>query len=381
MNTCSRILYFESSSGCSGSASALASLINNLDRQKFSPVVLVTNYGTKIKTIRNAVILKIKGYKEPEKLSVFNMLVLLKNSLVTTIRIFMHIRRLKITLVHINTNITLGIPAILAAKISGVPCISHIREMRKLIKRELLFAKSINKTIVLNKEAYANYSLNIDKNRLSLIYDGLDLEEYINFKSNCLRQEYNLSSTPLIGNMGRIVEGKGQKEFILVAKEILEKKRNIKFVIAGDAKTGSDAYFKSVKELAASSNFSQSLIFTGWREDVKNVLSALDIFVFTSTTYAEGLPNVIIEAMALAKPVVSTRIAGPTDIVLDGITGFLVPPGDIKAMAEKIIYLLEHPDIAKRMGEEGRKRAEELFDIKKQVKKIEALYEEVLAAK
>lgn len=381
MNTNLRILYFESSSGCSGSAGALANLINNLDRKRFTPVVLVTNYGTKIETIRDAEIAKIKGYKEPEKPNIFNLLALLKNTLVTTIKILVRIWRKKIALVHINTNITLGIPAILAAKISGIPCVSHIRETRKLIKRELLFAKLINKIIVLNKEAYSNYNLNIDKNRLSLIYDGLDLEEYRNFKSVCFREEYNLSSVLLIGNMGRIVEGKGQKEFILAAKEILEKKRNIKFVIVGDAKSGSDAYFKNVKELALNSNLGENLIFTGWREDVKNILSAIDIFVFTSTTYAEGLPNVIIEAMALAKPVVSTRIAGPADIVEDGETGFLVPPGNIKAMADKIIYLLEHPDIAKSMGEAGRKRAEELFDIKKQVKKIEALYEEVLTAK
>jgi glycosyltransferase involved in cell wall biosynthesis len=381
MNNYFRILYFESSSGCSGSAGALASLINNLDRKRFTPVVLVTNYGTKIETIRDAEISKIKGYKEPEKPNIFSMLALLKNTLVTTIKILVRIWRKKITLVHINTNITLGIPAILAAKICGVPCVSHIRETRKLIKRELLFAKLINKTIVLNKEAYSNYNLNIDKNRLSLIYDGLNLEEYRNFKSTCFREEYNLNSAMLIGSIGRIVEGKGQKEFVLVAKEILEKKQNIKFVITGDAKTGPDAYFKNVKELAASNNLDESLIFTGWREDVKNVLSALDIFVFTSTTYAEGLPNIIIEAMALAKPVVSTRIAGPADIVVDGKTGFLVPAGDIRTMANKIIYLLEHPDIARRMGEEGRKRAEELFDIKKQVKKIEALYQEVLVAK
>ena len=74
----------------------------------------------------------------------------------------------------------------------------------------------------------------------------------------------------------------------------------------------------------------------------------------------------------------ASDIPGPSDIVVDGETGFLVSPGDIKALAEKMIYLLENPDVARKMGEKGRKRVKEHFDIRKTVKSIESIYESLL---
>ncbi len=82
--------------------------------------------------------------------------------------------------------------------------------------------------------------------------------------------------------------------------------------------------------------------------------------------------------MAHGKPVVSTNLPGPSEMIVDGVTGFLVPPQNPSALAEAIVKLLDDQSLARQMGESGKKRAEELFDIKKNVKQIERIYEELL---
>lgn len=373
------ILYLESSSGFSGSANALAGLINSLDRKRFTPILAVKNYGSKIEKIKDARIIRLKDYKEPQRLTNFNFLIFfITHILPEAFRLYLIVKFNRISLIHINTNITLGIPAIIASKISGAPCVCHIRETRELIKRERLFSKLVDKFILLNKDACEIYSRDIPKEKLYIIYDGINLDEQSGINKEEFRKEFNLNGFPCIGVIGRIVAGKGQKEFILAAKDVLNLERKTRFIVCGGAMGGQADYFNEVKDLVKRNGLIDNVIFTGWRNDILNIIANLDILVLPSTTFPEGLPNAIIEAMALSKPVVATNIPGPSEIVVDSETGFLVEPADIKAMAEKIAYLLNNPDAARKMGKEGRKRTEELFDIKKQVKKIEEIYAEVL---
>lgn len=372
------ILYFEPSSGASGSANALAGIINNLNRDKFTPIVIINNYGPKIAKIKNAKIAKLGEIRNKTKSSVINLFLFIFILFSKTIQTWKIIHKKSVSLVHINTNITSGIPAILAAKLSNIPCICHIRETRKLIKREKIFAKLVDKFIVLNNDAYEIYKQDIPPERIKVIYDGVDLDEFNETGKNSFKNEFQLDSLPLIGTAGRIIEGKGQKEFIAAAEIVLKQSSKLRFIVTGDGIGSNGKYYQDAQNLVKKANLTENIIFTGWRKDIKNMLSALDIFVFTSTSFPEGLPNIILEAMALNKAVIATNIPGPRDILVDGKTGFLIPPGNINAMAEKIIYLLDNPDIAKKIGVAGRKRTEEMFDIKKQVKKNEALYSELL---
>ncbi|GEM_PF-1690886 len=371
------ILFYESSSGFGGSANTLANIINNLNRALYQPIVIIKNSGPQIERIRDAEIIKLKDYKEPAKASSFIYSVFfIKNILPESLRIYSIIKRKNISFVHINTNILLGIPAILAAKLANIPCVCHIRDTRGLIKRERFFANLVKMFIILNKDAYEIYTKDIPAEKINVIYDGIDTD--IKGLVGNFKKELSFNSDPLIGAIGRIIEGKGQKEFILAAKEVLKTRPQAKFILAGEAKGDNGDYFEEVKNLVRDGNLEKNIIFTGWRNDINNIISDLDILVQSTTTFAEGFGLTCVEAMVLKKPVVATKVTGPSDIVVDGETGFLVPPGDIKAMAEKIIYLLDNPQMAKKMGEAGRDRAIELFNIKNQVKKIEAVYKQVL---
>jgi len=372
------ILFYEPSSGFGGSANSLANLVNGLNNQRFKPVVVIKNYGPQIKKIKNAEILKLTDYKESEKLTSFSFFIyFILKVLPEAVKIYFNIKKNKISLVHINTNIISGIPAIIASKIAGIPCICHIRQTRQLIKRERFFAKWVDRFIVLNRNVLEMLKEELPEEKISLIYDGVDLERFSQSQNGEFRKEYSLDSSSIVGIVGRIVNGKGHKEFVLSAKEILKVKPEVKFFIIGDAKGSDDKYLSEVKQLVENENLEENLIFIGWRNDVKNIILDLDILIQASTS-PEGFGLTCVEAMALKKPVIATNIPGPSEIVVDGETGFLVPPGDIKSLAERIIFLLDNPSAAKRMGEAGRKRAGELFDIRKTVDNIENIYETVL---
>lgn len=383
------ILYFEPSSGYGGSGNSLFLLLAHLDRNKFRPIVVTFNNGPQFEKVKRLGIEVIKLQpKEIEPncgkgialyckfgwdllLNVFPVMFKLRGT----------IKRHNVELVHINTNILSGIPAILAAKIAGIHCISHIRMTRELIIREKVLFRWIDKVIILNRQALKMYQSCLDEDKLVLIYDGIDTLEFVENNESSIRKEFKLGEdVPIVGLVGRVVEGKGHKEFILAARQVLNTVPEAKFVIVGDNQGGdnSSKYFAEVKDLVSSEKLDKDILFTGWRDDIMNVIGGLDILVQASTTFPEGFGLTIVEAMALNKPVVATNIPGPSEIVVDGETGFLVPPGDAAALAEAILKLLNNPGLVWKMGEAGRKRVEQYFDIRKTAREVEKIYEEQL---
>jgi glycosyltransferase involved in cell wall biosynthesis len=119
------------------------------------------------------------------------------------------------------------------------------------------------------------------------------------------------------------------------------------------------------------------VIFTGTRDDVPDVLSALDVFVLSSAT--EGLAMTLLEAMAAGLPVIATSVGGNVEVVVDGATGRLVPPRDSVALGGAIADLLEDVPAQRRFGDEGRRRVSERFSIATMVRSYEQLYDAILA--
>ena len=116
--------------------------------------------------------------------------------------------------------------------------------------------------------------------------------------------------------------------------------------------------------------------FLGLRQDIPRILALLDVFVLPSLS--EGLSMAILESMMAGKPVIATRVGGNPEIVLDGETGFLVPPKDSHALAESLIALLKDRDLAIQFGEKGKRRAERQFSLQTMVGAYQSLYDECL---
>ena len=154
----------------------------------------------------------------------------------------------------------------------------------------------------------------------------------------------------------------------------MREKHHVHLVIVGD---GSQR--ERLVSLAQGTGVSDWVIWTGYRDDVLQLLPAFDIFIQPS--HHEGLPNTVLEAMAAGLPVVATSVGGTPELVVNGETGLLVPSRDSDALAGAITELLEQPEVRDSLGQAGQERVKLHFSVDEMVRKIEQLYEQLLAEK
>lgn len=202
------------------------------------------------------------------------------------------------------------------------------------------------------------------------IYSGIEPKE-----SNCpafdpakKRRELGIpSGVPVIGTIGRLSPQKAPGDLLAAARKVVDAIPEAKFIIVGDGPLR-----KQVEQSIRAMGFCESILLTGIREDITELMTLFDVFVLASRW--EGLPRVIPQAMAAGKPVVCTNVDGNSEAVTDGVNGFVVPPRDPEALCNAILTLLRNPSLIKTMGLEGRKRAA-IFCASVMVEAIEVLYQ------
>jgi len=182
----------------------------------------------------------------------------------------------------------------------------------------------------------------------------------------------------VVGMLGRFSPGKGHEEFLDAAARLARTHPVVRFVVVGEASHGEAGYEREIRARAEALGLDGTLRFAGFRPDVPEVLRALDILAFPS--HAEAFGVVLIEAMAMELPVVSTNCDGVLDIVVDGGTGLLVPPRKSSDLADALGRLIGDPALRTALGQAARQRVELLFDREKQIDRLEAMYRELLAS-
>jgi glycosyltransferase involved in cell wall biosynthesis len=214
---------------------------------------------------------------------------------------------------------------------------------------------------------------NIPADKISVIYNGVELDQYNpNLQiSDEIRQSLKISDDyPIVGTIGRLVYQKGLTYFLEAAQYVYSEKQCVRFVIVGD---GPEKVH--LTRLANDLGISHLCTFAGLRFDIAALLSTFNVFVLSSIL--EGLPRVVIEAMAMARPIVATDINGVREELIHDKTGLLVPPADPKGLADAILKILNDRNRAERMGKEARKNAERMFDLKRTLANVEKLYEAI----
>lgn len=209
---------------------------------------------------------------------------------------------------------------------------------------------------------------------IKVVPNGTDFDPDISNK-NVKESKKNL----IISYLGNLYEFKGVMDLLEAAKIVLQKYTNIKFRFAGSWPGENAEIKKKVFDFLEKNKLDSNLEFVGLvlGEQKEEFLIDTDIFVFPS--WYEGHPNVILEAMAAACPVISTKDVGAIpETVIDGKTGILVERKDPKAIANAIIYLIEHPDERLKMGLAGRKRFEENYTLEKNINNMIKVFDEVL---
>jgi glycosyltransferase involved in cell wall biosynthesis len=180
----------------------------------------------------------------------------------------------------------------------------------------------------------------------------------------------------IIGMVGRFSPGKGHEEFLEAARMIHSSLPEIKLLVVGEPSYGEEEYGRKILESAKSLAAEGVVKFCGFRSDIPEVMASLDILAFPS--HAEAFGDVLIEAMAMKLPVVSTNCDGVLDIVIDGETGIQVPPRDAQALANALMLLIQDNERRRLFGEAGRKRVEKTFDLRQRTETMEGLYAQVL---
>jgi L-malate glycosyltransferase len=207
--------------------------------------------------------------------------------------------------------------------------------------------------------------------RTVTVHEGIDLERMATAAPVNLHEELFLPhQAPIVGNVAALVPHKGQRHLIAAAALVVRKVPDARFVIAGEGELR-PALERQIKE----HHLEKHVLLAGFRPDVLSLHRAFDIFVMSSIT--EGLGTSLLDAMAAARPIVATTTGGIPEVVVDGATGFLVPPRDDAAMAGAIVKLLKDPDLRQRMGQAGLSRARELFSAERMLKETLKVYQRV----
>ena len=196
-----------------------------------------------------------------------------------------------------------------------------------------------------------------------VIYNGFDFARVEGLKTNGARPSADVDSWA-VGMVAEFNRYKDYFTFIEAARILNRKRPSISFWTVGDGET--------LKICQAAAQDLPSVRFLGKRKDVEALVDTFDIGVLC--TFVEGLSNSIMEYMALGKPVVATDGGGTRELVVDGQTGLLVRQADPGALAAAIEHLIEHPDMATRMGSEGRARLRREFSITRMIEATIALY-------
>lgn len=231
--------------------------------------------------------------------------------------------------------------------------------------------------IITNSHAVGNiFSRN---GKTQTVHNGIDLSLFDpGTDGKRVRSMLNVGKeTKLIGTVGHLAPLKGYEELMESMGKVVRGGFDVKLAVVGDAiYPHSKSYKRKLLSLVESNGLNDRVIFTGYREDIPGLLASFDIFVLPSQS--EGFGKVNLEAMAMGKPVISTNVGGIPEVVVDGVTGILVPPKNTKALSHAIIKLLNDSRLRESMGHKGRRRVEENFTLQAHVQKIEEIYRKVL---
>ena len=299
------------------------------------------------------------------------------------------IRREKPHIVHTHTS-KAGILGRWAAYFCRVPIIVHTPhghvfwgyfnswQTRLFILLERWTARITNAIVTLTpqeKEDHLRFRI-APKDKFTVVHSGVDLGTFLASLSRPAETKAVLGIPPemtVVGTVGRLTAVKGQEVLIRAASELIRQGENIFLLLLGDGELRRD-----LEELTIRLDIAGHVRFLGWRPDVPRIMAVCDIFCLPSRN--EGMGKVLVEAMAMGKPIIASDIGGIKDIVRSGENGLLIPAGDAAAWTEAIGHLCRDPERRRRMGDAGRRMAPR-YSSEEMIKMIDELYGKLLSEK
>jgi glycosyltransferase involved in cell wall biosynthesis len=302
------------------------------------------------------------------------------------LRFFFHLcwvlYRHRVDLVHVNSYVP-GNYTRLAAALMQVPLIvdhwhgfTRFNRKRRLICRFLGCLTDLSLTVSQGVKDYLLKEIGLNPAKVRVVPNGVDLARIDAARPGPeVRRDLGLpEEVPVVGLVGRLDHwGKGHKELFTALAQLKERWPCQALIVGGGRR------MEEIKQAAADLGLAGEVHFLGARQDVPDLLQAMDIFVLPS--YSEGVSLALLEAMAAGLPVIATAVGGTPEAVTDGVTGLLIPSRDAGALAEALERLLSDPALAKNLGENARKAVAEKFSLERLDREINEIYGELLEKK
>jgi len=237
-------------------------------------------------------------------------------------------------------------------------------------------SRRFDRIIAVSDDIRRERSDGLEPAKIVTIHNAVDMSRVIPARSaGVVRKELGIGDNqPVIGAIGRMVPVKGYDRFLLAAKVIASRRPDAVFLLVGDGPKQSE-----YEKLAHSLGLEHHVRFLGFRHDIWDIVNCLDLFVMTS--HHEGIPLILLEAMALKRPVVAMSVGGIPEVIEHNVSGTLVRSGDIESVAEVCLELIAQPDWALALGEGARRRVETEFSIDVHRDRVLALYTDVVGGK
>ncbi len=401
-----RVLIIEASSGgvVGGSLTGLIHLIRGLDRSRFAPAIALYEHKTveaeleqlevpvrhveRRRIPKQHPLLHTRGYREVRRVGFIRgglrglrqTLRLLAEELPAALRLARIIRELGADVLHLGNGVRANFDAILAGWMTRTPIVCHVKGFEKYGGRERWAARRLD-ALVLMTEAIATHcrDAGVVARHNQVIYDAVDLDWLEARKS---RGEVRASlgiggDVPLVAISGNIQEWKGQLVLVEALGRLRDSNPDVQCVILGGVHRAGEAYAQHLRQRIAELGLVERVHFLGFRDDVPDLVNAVDIVVHASIR-PEPFGRVILEGMLAGKLVIASDAGGVRELIDDGRTGFLATPGDDAELAESLARALADPPAAAALGAAARREAQQRFSLSRHVEEMCGVYERAM---
>lgn len=383
-----KVLFISHSAKLYGAERSLLLLLKQIDKKIIEPVVILPKYGPLKEEIEKlnmkTYIISCPWWFGKRMLKLVQLPFSFIKELYLLFLFGYIFKKESIDVVYTNTIVNFS--GAIASCVLKKPHIWHIREiipgnpaLKSIIPEKLVFELiyKMSKQVVTISKAVSRqfnmYNYNTDK-KFVVVPNAVDFSKSFNSSS-----QVNINGIEkddwIVGVIGSLRKVKSQDDAIYAIGLLKDKIPNIKLLLVG---SGNNKYKAYLQKLANSMDLNDKIIFAGYREDVPVILSHCKVVLLPSKE--EPFGRVVIEAMAAGLPVIASDSGGPKEIVKDGITGFLVPPGSHTDFAEKILFFSKHEDLREKFGEQGVKEVEDKYLADKYAGRIENIILEVISA-
>lgn len=369
---------------CEGPARSAIQLLHSIDRERFEPLPVFCVSPEEIAALRLRFGIAARRVDMPRpalRLNPAAAASFAARSSRAARELSAIIKSEQIRIVHANSIINLH--AAFAAKRNRLPLVVTVREMLPRRRADDAYVRWIcgaAHVVHAVSEAVKRKLIDAgaDADKICVVYNGIEKRETVDneiqIELNSLRGGLDIpDGAPIIGMIGSLVELKGHEVALASMRELLKTFPDLRLVIVGEAHPDSSAYAARIRAEARAPELKGQVIFAGRRDDARAFMPLFDVHLQPSVR-DDSLPRTVLEAMSAGVPTVASDIGGIPEMVVNGVTGDLVEPGNVDALINAVSKLLTDSELRKRMGAAAEQRALSEFDAENQTRKIMELY-------